>query len=148
MLASAYIANGVARVKNPAAAASSVEPVVSLLKKRFDVSVDPKLVARVSGVAQVTAGSLLAIGKLPRLSSTILVSTYLLELVGQQLNRDTRSTDGMLAKTAMLGGALLASVDTAGKPGLTWRAQHAAEGLWRGVERTSAKALDAVNPNS
>lgn len=146
MLASAYIGNGVARVRNPEAAASSVEPVVALLKKRFDINVDPSLVARASGVAQVTAGSLLAIGKLPRLSSAILVSTYLLEVVGQQLNSNTRSKDGVLAKTAILGGALLASVDTAGKPGLTWRAQHAAGNLWRDVERTSAKAVEAVTP--
>ena len=147
MLASAYIANGVVRVKNPDVAASSVEPISKMAKKKFDVEIDPALIARATGVAQVTAGSLLAIGKMPRLSSSILVTTYLLEVVGQQLNKETRSTDGLLAKTAILGGALLASVDTAGKPGLAWRAQHAAEDLWREVERTSAKAVDAVSPN-
>lgn len=147
MLASAYIANGIARIKNPEVAASSVQPISSLVKKKLDVDVDPTLIARVTGAAQVTAGSLLAIGKMPRFSSSVLVSTYLLEVVGQQLNKETRSTDGLLAKTAILGGALLASVDTAGKPGLAWRAQHAAEDLWREVERTSAKALDAVSTN-
>ncbi|SII67335.1 Uncharacterised protein [Mycobacteroides abscessus subsp. abscessus] len=44
----------------------------------------------------------------------------------------------------MLGGALLASVDTAGKPGLWWRTQHAAEDLWSSVENTSKQAMSAL----
>ena len=78
----------------------------------------------------------------------MLVGTYLIDVVGQQLSSESASKDSLLAKTSLLGGALLASVDTAGKPGLAWRAQHAAEDLWRNVERTSAKALDTVSlPN-
>jgi hypothetical protein len=49
-------------------------------------------------------------------------------------------------RSSMLGGALLASVDTAGRPGLMWRAQHAAEDLRKNIEKTSAKAVDAVTP--
>ena len=49
-----------------------------------------------------------------------------------------------LTRTSMLGGALLASVDTAGKPGLWWRTQHAAEDLWSSVENTSKQAMSAL----
>lgn len=147
MLASAYIGNGFARVRRPQAAAASVAPLLSLVKKQVDLPVDAETVARVTGAAQVAAGSLLAIGRFPRLSSTVLVGTYLIDVIGQQLSKDsdTPSKNTLLARTSMLGGALLASVDTAGKPGLAWRAQHAAEDLWRNVERTSAKALDTVS---
>lgn len=148
MLASAYIGNGIARVRNPRAAAKSVAPLLSLVKKQIDLPVEAETVARITGAAQVAAGSLLAIGRFPRLSSTVLVGTYLIDVVGQQLSSESSSKDSVLAKTSLLGGALLASVDTAGKPGLAWRAQHAAEDLWRNVERTSAKALDTVSlPN-
>ena len=148
MLASAYIGNGIARVRNPHAAAKSVAPLLSLVKKQADLPVEAETVARITGAAQVAAGSLLAIGRFPRLSSTVLVGTYLIDVVGQQLSSESASKDSLLAKTSLLGGALLASVDTAGKPGLAWRAQHAAEDLWRNVERTSAKALDTVSlPN-
>lgn len=148
MLASAYIGNGIARVRNPRAAAKSVAPLLSLVKKQVDLPVEAETVARITGAAQVAAGSLLAIGRFPRLSSTVLVGTYLIDVVGQQLSSESSSKDSVLAKTSLLGGALLASVDTAGKPGLAWRAQHAAEDLWRNVERTSAKALDTVSlPN-
>ena len=148
MLASAYIGNGISRIKNPQAATGSVKPLVNLCKKKLDVNVDAELVARATGVAQVAAGSMLAIGKFPRLSSSILVSTYLMEVVGQQLNRESRSNESFWSKTAILGGALLAAVDTDGKPGLAWRAQHAADKLWTEVERGSAKAIDKLSPNS
>nr|WP_272902332.1 DoxX family membrane protein [Brevibacterium daeguense] len=146
MLASAYIGNGLARVRDPRAAAGSVAPLLNAVKKKVDLPVDAETVARATGAAQIAAGSLLAIGKLPRLSSAVLVCTYLIDAVGEQMSKEASgSRTSLLTKTSLLGGALLASVDTAGKPGLAWRAQHAAEDLWRNVERTSAKALDTVS---
>ncbi|MFB9777205.1 DoxX family protein [Brevibacterium otitidis] len=147
MLASAYIANGISRIKHPQAAADSITPVINAVRKQVDIPVDPELAARATGVAQVAAGSMLAIGKFPRLASTVLVGTYLIDVIGEQLltPKEERSQTSLLTKTSMLGGALLASVDTAGKPGLAWRVQHAADDLWKNVEKTSAKAMDAVN---
>ncbi|MDN5587392.1 MAG: hypothetical protein L0G69_12615, partial [Brevibacterium sp.] len=108
--------------------------------------------ARATGAAQVAAGSLLAIGRFPRVSATILVGTYLLDTVGERIAADKATskedkrerTERTLIRTSMLGGALLASVDTAGKPGLWWRTQHAAEDLWSSVEGTSKQAMSAL----
>ena len=153
MLASAYIANGISRVKNPQASASSIAPILGLVKNRVDVPLSPELAARVTGGAQVAAGALLAIGRFPRISSSILVGTYLIDVVGEQLSRKdsdetgTAKSPSILTKTSLLGGALLASVDTAGRPGLVWRAQHAAADIRDAVERNTAKAIDAVTPN-
>ncbi|GAA1359746.1 DoxX family protein [Brevibacterium luteolum] len=147
MLASAYIANGVSRIKHPQAATDSITPVINAVKKQVDIPIDAELAARATGVAQVAAGSLLAIGKFPRFSATVLVGTYLIDVIGEQLltPKEERSQVSLLTKTSMIGGALIASVDTAGKPGLAWRVQHAAEDLRKNVEKTSAKAMDAVN---
>lgn len=153
MLASAYIANGISRVKNPKASAHSVAPILNLVKKSADVPVDAQTAARLTGGAQAAAGVLLAIGRFPRVSSAVLVTTYLIDVVGEQLGRDKEDLKSelknptLLTKTSMLGGALLAAVDTAGRPGLMWRAQHAAEDLRDAVERNTAKAIDAVSPN-
>lgn len=153
MLASAYIANGVARVKNPKASAGSVAPLLSLVKKNVDIPVDAETAARIAGGAQVAAGALLAIGRFPRISSTILIGTYVLDVVGEQMSKgkldpkEELANGSLLTKTSLLGGALLAAVDTAGRPGLVWRAQHAAEELRDAVERNTAKAIDAVSPN-
>ena len=88
----------------------------------------------------------------PRVSATILVGTYLLDTVGERIAADKATskedkrerTERTLIRTSMLGGALLASVDTAGKPGLWWRTQHAAEDLWSSVEGTSKQAMSAL----
>ena len=152
MLAAGYISNGVDRLRRPEAAAASIGPLLNLARKQINVPVDAPTLARATGAAQVAAGSLLAIGRFPRLSATILVGTYLLDTVGERIaSEKTTSKDEKrarsertLIRTSMLGGALLASVDTAGKPGLWWRTQHAAEDLWSTVEDTSKQAISAL----
>lgn len=152
MLAAGYISNGVDRLRHPEAAAASIGPLLNLARKQIDVPIDAPTLARATGAAQVAAGSLLAIGRFPRLSATILVGTYLLDTVGERIaSEKTTSKDEKrarsertLIRTSMLGGALLASVDTAGKPGLWWRTQHAAEDLWETVEDTSKQAMSAL----
>ena len=152
MLAAGYISNGVDRLRHPEAAAASIGPLLNLARKQVNVPVDAPTLARATGAAQVAAGSLLAIGRFPRLSATILVGTYLLDTVGERIasekttsKEDKRArSERTLIRTSMLGGALLASVDTAGKPGLWWRTQHAAEDLWSTVEDTSKQAISAL----
>lgn len=152
MLAAGYISNGVDRLRRPEAAAASIGPLLNMSRKRIDVPIDAPTLARATGAAQVAAGSLLAIGRFPRVSATILVGTYLLDTVGERIAADKTTskddkrarTERTLIRTSMLGGALLASVDTAGKPGLWWRTQHAAEDLWSSVEDTSKQAMSAL----
>ncbi|WP_350271217.1 DoxX family membrane protein [Brevibacterium sp. CBA3109] len=152
MLAAGYISNGVDRLRRPEAAAASIGPLLNMARKQIDVPIDAPTLARATGAAQVAAGSLLAIGRFPRVSATILVGTYLLDTVGERIAADKATskedkqarTERTLIRTSLLGGALLASVDTAGKPGLWWRTQHAAEDLWSSVEDTSKQAMSAL----
>ena len=152
MLAAGYIINGVERLRRPEAAAASIGPLLTQARKHVDIPLDAPTIARATGAAQVAAGSLLAIGRFPRISATILVGTYLLDTVGERLSAEKATSkddkkarnERTLLRTSMLGGALLASVDTAGRPGLWWRTQHAAEDLWSTVEDTSKQAMSAL----
>lgn len=152
MLAAGYIINGVDRLRRPEAATASIGPLLTQARKRVDIPLDAPTIARVTGAAQVAAGSLLAIGRFPRISASILVGTYLLDTVGERLSVEKATSkedkkarnERTLLRTSMLGGALLASVDTAGRPGLWWRTQHAAEDLWSTVEDTSKQAMSAL----
>ena len=47
---------------------------------------------------------------------------------------------GLLLTAAIVGGVLLAAADTAGKPGLTWRAQHGVEATRREAKRAAKSA--------
>ena len=161
MLASAYISNGLWRVRNSESSGEALKPFFKAAEKAVPVPFDAQTIARGAGIAQIGAGTLLAIGKFPRISATILAGTYLLDIVATS-KEDTKTHEAqkhtrrkasenqrpsLLVRTSLLGGALLASVDTAGKPGLAWRAQHAAEDVWHNVEKTTGKALHSLNRN-
>lgn len=150
LLSAAYVTNGIARVRDPQSAARSLEPLLAQVNKKVDVPVSAETLARATGAAQAAAGTLLAIGRLPRVSSAILVSTFLLDTLSDQFWKEkdaVKRKEGAsktITKLSILGGALLASVDTAGKPGLAWRAQHAAGAGIAALERTGRQARREV----
>ncbi|GAB3054718.1 DoxX family protein [Sediminivirga luteola] len=146
LLSAAYISNGAARVKDPDASAKTLEPVLRQVQKHYDVPISARGLARATGAAQVAAGGMLALGRMPRLSSAILVATFLIDAAGERFWRESdpqerrESRKRVVTKASLLGGALLAAVDTAGKPGLSWRAQHALAAAGKTVQRTSQQA--------
>jgi uncharacterized membrane protein YphA (DoxX/SURF4 family) len=85
---------------------------------------------RANGAVQVGAGLLLAAGKAPRLASTALAVTLVpttlaahrfWELEGEE----RKAQQVQFAKNlSLLGGLILAAVDTGGQPDLAWRAKH------------------------
>lgn len=103
---------------------------------------------KVNAAVQVGAGVLLAIGKLPRLSSVALAATIVpttlaahrfWELEGAE--RDAQQIHFM-KNVGLLGGLILAAVDTEGRPGLAYRAQHARQES--AVAATAARANAAL----
>ncbi len=80
---------------------------------------------------QVGAGLLLATGRAPRLASAALAVSLVPTTVANhrfwelEPGEERRRQRAHLVKNAsLLGGLLLASADTAGRPGLAWRARH------------------------
>jgi putative oxidoreductase len=82
MLASMFVVGGLDSVRNAKekadAAAPVTERIVPLAEKaapQLPIPSDPATLVRINGAAQVVAGLLLATGKAPRLSSTVLAAT-------------------------------------------------------------------------
>lgn len=92
---------------------------------------DPLVVVRTAGAVTAVAGVLLAVGKLPRLSALAIVlaapavqsSQPFWKEKDPELRRTQRTT--FIKNLGLLGGTLLAAVDTAGRPGLAWRSRRA-----------------------
>jgi uncharacterized membrane protein YphA (DoxX/SURF4 family) len=89
---------------------------------------------RLNGAVQVLAGSLLAIGKFPRLSAAALAASLVpTTAAGHRFwesdDKQERAQQQIhfLKNLSMLGGLLIAAGDTAGNPSLAWRGRHAAE---------------------
>lgn len=140
MLASMFVYGGVNALRHAEGHAQAAKPVtdrvVPMAQKAAPgapIPTDAKTLVQINGAAQVLAGLALATGRAPRLSSTVLAASLVpTTAAGHRFWEETdpgqkqAQTINFLKNVSMLGGLLLAGVDTEGKPGLAWRARHAA----------------------
>ena len=138
MLSAAFIGRGVDALRSPKPAADAARPTLEGLSKLPDpvgtnVPSNAETVARVNAAVQIGGGLLLATGKLPRLASAALaLSVVPGSLGGHTFWNETdpqRKADerrAFLTDVSLIGGLIIAAVDTEGKPSLGWRGRRAA----------------------
>ncbi|HET7398319.1 MAG TPA: DoxX family protein [Intrasporangium sp.] len=132
LLASVFVAVGVEALRHPGARTDRAAKLLEQVPHPPSLPDDPDLLVRANGAVLVGGGVLLATGRLPRLASTLLAAslvptTAIEHAFWEEADPQRRSQQQalFLRDVGLLGGLLLAAVDTAGKPGLAWRAQHA-----------------------
>jgi putative oxidoreductase len=134
LLASFFIARGVRLLRNPEEGTAAAARVATPLAERVSfLPKDPVSLVRLNAAAQAGFGVLLASGRLPRVSALALTGTALPTAVARhpfwekedQAARSQEQT-ALLSELSIVGGLLLAAVDTGGDPSLAWRARHAA----------------------
>jgi putative oxidoreductase len=134
MLASIFVVQGYDTFRRPERVAALAEPVVRPLAERVPaVPARTEQAVRLNGAVQMVAGSLLALGRWPRLSALAIAATLVpTTLAGHRFweaEDDTtaaRQRIHFLKNLTMFGGLLIAAADTAGNPSLAWRTRHAA----------------------
>ncbi|WP_018156663.1 DoxX family membrane protein [Demetria terragena] len=147
LLASYFIIDGLDRLGAPQIAAKEAAPIAEWLSQRTPVPNDPELLVKGVAGASVAGGVLLATGKLPRpaaalLAGTVIPSTY----VHQNFWAETDPTlkaqkkSNFLRNVSLLGGVVLAAVDTAGRPSLRWQASQNIEQTRRDARRAAKTA--------
>jgi uncharacterized membrane protein YphA (DoxX/SURF4 family) len=141
LLSVAFIGQGVNSLLNPKSAAQAAAPAVDGLQSLPDsvsgnIPSDPETFAQINAAVQIGGGLLLAAGKLPRFASAALAVTVLPANLGAHAfwsetdpQAKAQKRQQFLTDLSLLGGLLIASADTAGKPSLGWRGRHAAERL-------------------
>jgi len=143
LLASMFVVGGIDSLRTANAKAGAAEPVtdrlVPLLQKLVpQLSDDPTTLVRINGAVQVAAGLALATGRMPRLSSAVLAATLVpTTAAGHRFWEETEPATKKAQRVqffknaSMMGGLMLAAVDTEGKPGVAWRARRAAADVRR-----------------
>lgn len=132
LLAAPLIQSGVTAFRHPGPQAEAAQPLLSRVGPTLKLPNDPELVVRAGGGVTAVAGTLLALGRLPRLSALaiVLVSPAVQSdaLFWQEKDPQRRRAQQtlFLKNLGLVGGALLAAVDTAGQPGVGYRARRAA----------------------
>ncbi|AJT41382.1 DoxX family protein [Psychromicrobium lacuslunae] len=151
LLASTFIVAGVERIRHADETAHSLGAVLRPVANALP-NADEKLLAKAFGGVQLGAGILLAAGKLPRFAGFLLTITSTLNTAAEFSAADTSTAEGrrwqraqLLKNVSLLGGVLLASVDTAGKPGLAWRAEHLTDSAVQATKKASKKQLKAAS---
>lgn len=156
MLATTFIARGVESLRSPKPAADAAQPALDGLSKLPDpvgtnVPTDAETVAKVTAGVQIGAGLLLASGKLPRVASAALALSVVPGGLGSHAfwnesdpERKAAERRAFLADVSLIGGLIIASVDTEGKPSLGWRGRRAA----RKVSESVGGAVSQVLPSS
>lgn len=139
LLATAFIATGVDAIRRPEQLAESVQPFVDKAKTKLPpqaadlVPADAEVVVRVNGAVHIIGGLALATGKFPRLASLTLAGVVIpTTLAGNDFWNETDPHERaeqqahFIKNVGLLGGLLIATVDTEGKPSLAWRGRKAA----------------------
>lgn len=140
MVASVYIADGADTIMNTQAHVEGTKAVLdrtrTILPRKYarQLPKDAETVARAIGATKVGAGSLLALGKAPRISASALALASVPTILARHAFWETQDKEekvarrqGFLTSIALLGGLFITSADTAGKPGLKWRTEKAAQ---------------------
>jgi uncharacterized membrane protein YphA (DoxX/SURF4 family) len=152
MLASIFIAEGIDSLLHPDTKAPAAEAVVRPLAEQVPVVPDQvEQAVRLNGAVQVVAGSLLAIGRFPRLSAAALAASLIpTSYAGHRFwesdDKQERAQQKIhfLKNVTILGGLLIAAGDTAGNPSVAWRSRHAARTVKREAALT-AKSVQAAS---
>ncbi|MGA8546401.1 MAG: DoxX family protein [Mycobacterium sp.] len=138
LLSAVFIGQGVETLRNPKVTVDATEPTMAALRTLPDpvgskVPSDPETAARINAAVQVGGGLLLATGKMPRIASAALAFTVIPGSLGGHLfwtesdpERKAQKRRDLLTDLSLLGGLIIASADTAGKPSLGWRGRQAA----------------------
>lgn len=138
MLATTFIARGVDSLRSPKTAADAARPTLEGLSNLPDsvstyVPTDADTVAKATAAVQIGAGLLLATGKLPRFASAALAVSVVPGSLGahafwNENDPERKATErrAFLADVSLIGGLIIASVDTEGRPSLGWRGRRAA----------------------
>lgn len=148
MLAAVFIGQGIDALRSPKLAADAARPTLEGLQRLPDpigggVPDDAETFAKVTAAVQIGGGLLLATGRLPRLASAALAATVIPANLGAHMfwnendqQRKAQKRREFMTDISLLGGLIIASADTAGKPSLGWRGRRAAHKVSEAVAAT------------
>lgn len=149
MLSSMFVAGGLDALLSPEPKAPMAEDIAPKIASKIPglPDQDTQALVRINGGVQLGAGTLLALGRFPRLSALALAASLVPTTAAghrfwEEQDKAQRQQQQIhfFKNVAMLGGLLLAAADTEGRPGLAWRTRHAVEHTEAAVRRGSREA--------
>lgn len=151
MLAAMFVVDGVDQLRHPGGRAEAAAPLLARVPATVGVPRDAELLVRANGAVMVAAGTMLALGCLPRVAAAALALTLVPTALTEHAfwatedpQEKARLRGEFLQDVGLMGGLLLAAVDTEGRPGLAYRAHLAGEAVGRAARTTRREARHAA----
>lgn len=156
LLAAPFVVLGAQALREPGGRVDIARPIVEKVAdagdKQLPVTVprDAEMWVRVNAGVMVGAGALFGLGRLPRLSALLLSGSLVPTTAAGHAFWEHEGADRQqqlihfLKNVGLVGGLLLAAVDTEGKPSVGWRARRAASHAADATEKNLAKAQKAA----
>jgi putative oxidoreductase len=155
MLAAVFIKGGIDTLLNPEPRVGMAAPKIQQAENAVgdklppQAPTEPDQLVRIDAAVKVGAGALLALNKFPRIASLALAASIIpTTVVGHAFwevnDPGDRSAQEIhfLKNLGLLGGLILAAVDTEGKPSLGWRAKRASRKLAKQTRELTGSASD------
>jgi uncharacterized membrane protein YphA (DoxX/SURF4 family) len=157
MLSAIFVVSGVrvlikpdSKVETARRVTDRVGPLLEKIDSR--IPTDARSLVRIKAASDVVAGLALATGRFSRPAAAVLAAGLVpTTFAGHPFwNGDTPQQRGemqthFLKNLGLLGGLLLAAVDTEGQPGLRYRTGHAADRAGRAVGRSQRSMRHTVD---
>lgn len=148
LLAAKFVVGGVDALRNPGPRAVKAEKLTPWLQRVApQLPDDTATLVRLNAGVQLLGGALLATNRAPRLSAAVLAGTLVPTTIvahrfWEEEKGAARTNERLhfVKNLGVLGGLLLAAVDTEGEPGLAWRTRHAGEELQTSSRRLLGRA--------
>jgi putative oxidoreductase len=153
LLAAPFIYGGISTLRKPQDRVPGAAPVVEKIAAAADAQLpvqvprDVQQWVQADAAVKVAAGSLFALNKFPRLTALVLSASIVpTTLAGHRFWEHEDPTErfgqisNFLKNTGLLGGLLLAAVDTEGKPSVGYRARRSARAAAAATEKSFEQA--------
>jgi len=153
MLSSIFLVGAVGALKNTSASATKAAPItdrlVPLARKaapQLPIPEDPATLVRINAGVQIAAALALATGRMPRTSAAVLAASLVPTTAAghrfwevEDPAQRTQQKLHFFKNVSLVGGLIIAAGDTDGRPGVAWRARHAAKDARREARLAAAK---------
>ncbi|KQS68785.1 DoxX family protein [Modestobacter sp. Leaf380] len=149
LLAASFVYGGISTLRNPQSRVPGARKIVGQIADQADkqlpieVPKDVEQWVKVDAGIKVGAGALFALGVFPRLSALALAGSIVpTTLAGHRFWEDSddekkfSNQAHFLKNAGLLGGLLIAAVDTEGKPSASWRVRRASD---KAISKAEAK---------
>jgi uncharacterized membrane protein YphA (DoxX/SURF4 family) len=156
MMAGMFIRSGFESMQHPERFAERAKPVTDRIAPAIEaihpsLPTDPKTLVRLNGAAHFVGGIMLATGVGARPAAAMLAGSLIPTTVAGHAfwthsdpeQRKAQQTQ-LLKNLGMMGGLLMVSVDTGGRPSLAWRTSDLARRGQRAARRARREARIAV----